>query len=359
MKLAIILGTRPEIIKMAPVIRACQTAGVSFTLIHTGQHYSANMDAQFFSELELPAPQHNLNLHFLGYREQLGHMVEGLEPLLRAERPDVVVVQGDTTSVLAGALAAKRCGIPVAHHEAGLRSNDLHMLEEVNRIITDSVSEIFFCPTEVAAQNLLQEGYPKGRMHITGNTIVDAVHQHRTFAERSTVLVKHQLQSQRYVLLTLHRAENVDHPDRLQRILAGIDAVHTALNLPVLFTIHPRTRKRLQELSLMLPRGVVPIDPVGFLDFLQLEQHAALILTDSGGAQEEACILGVPCVTLRDTTERPETVDIGANALVGADSQAILTAAQRMVGKRNGWQSPFGDGHAGERIVQVLVKQFS
>lgn len=357
MKLGIILGTRPEIIKMAPVIQEAVERNMNFFVLHTGQHYSWNMDKQFFDELSLPQPTYNLGLHLSSYPEQLGKMVQRIIPILKKEKPDVVLVQGDTVSVLAGALAAKKCGIGLAHHEAGLRSNDLGMLEEINRIVTDSITDIFFCPTEDAVRNLREEGHTK-HIFLTGNTIVDAVLQYRSIAEKkSQILAQYQWKPKQYILVTLHRAENVDAQERLATLLQSLHGVYKEFRMPLVYPIHPRTRKRLKEFNLTVPPGMVLIDPIGFLDFLQLESHAKLIFTDSGGVQEEACTLGVPCVTLRDSTERPETVTVHANIIAGIQPSAVLQAAREMMQRNADWRNPFGDGTAGKKIVSVLLKE--
>ena len=360
MKLAIVLGTRPEIIKMAPIIRECEKRKIDYFILHTGQHYSKELDESIFSDLELPSPKYNLGVGSQPYRKQVGWMTKEITSILEKEKPSFVIVQGDTISVLAGALAAKKLNIQVAHHESGLRSHDTMMLEEVNRVIVDHLSDFLFTPTPDALKNLHQEGKEPSKIFFTGNTIVDAVHQNLELAKnKSKILDKLGLKEKEYILVTAHRAENVDKPERLVGIIKGLELVHTESGLPIVFPIHPRTLARMKENNLAMPAGIVAIEPAGFLDFLQLEGNAKLVLTDSGGVQEECFILKVRCVTLRDNTERPETIEYGVNVLAGADPEKILSASKEMLAKPikwNNWENPFGDGHAAERIIDILTK---
>jgi len=354
MTIAIILGTRPEIIKMAPVIRECQRRCLDFSIIHTGQHYSYHMDRIFFEQLELPQPDHNLDVGSGNHGEQTGRIMAGLEKVLLAERPDVVLVQGDTNTVMAGALVASKLHIKVGHVEAGLRSYDRSMPEEINRVVADHVSDYCFAPTENSKANLLREGIAEEKIHITGNTIVDSVYQNLEIAMRKVnVLADLDLEPKRYFLATSHRQENVDSRERLGEIIRGLEMLESEFGLPVIFPVHPRTRKMAESFGFEFD-GIRAIEPLGFLEFLQLEASARLALTDSGGMQEEACILGVPCVTLRDNTERPETIEVGANVLAGADGHQMMKKAKLMMQHGGGWRSPFGDGRAGESIIEHL-----
>lgn len=355
LKLAIIVGTRPEIIKMAPVIWACRKQGVNYQVIYTSQQDFKKMGQVFFTELGLPKPDYILKTPTVtDYRVQLGRITANLLSVLRKESPDVVVVQGDTTSVLAGALAACQLNIAVAHHEAGLRSHDSAMLEEINRIITDRISTFLFAPTRTAVKNLRQEKV-SGRVSLTGNTIVDAVRRHQPKQTASPILQRLGLQPGRYFLATFHRRENVDVKPRFTGIITGLAAVSRNFSdHPVICPIHPRSLAKSRELAIKLPSNLKIIPPTGFLDALQLEANSQLILTDSGGLQEEAAILRVPCVTLRDNTERPETIAGGMNILAGADPKRILAGARQMLAGRIRWSNPFGDGRAGERIVRQL-----
>jgi len=354
MTIAIILGTRPEIIKMAPVIRECQRRGLDYSIIHTGQHYSYQMDRIFFEQLELPQPDHNLDVGSGNHGKQTGRILADLEAVLMAERPDVVLVQGDTNTVLAGALAASKLHIKVGHVEAGLRSYDRSMPEEINRVVADHVSDYCFAPTEISRANLLKEGIAEEKIHVTGNTIVDSVYQNLEIAMRKVnILADLDLEPKGYFLVTSHRQENVDNKERLGEIIRGLEMVKSEFGLPVVFPVHPRTRKMVESFGFELD-GIRAIEPLGFLEFLQLEAGARLALTDSGGVQEEACILGVPCVTLRENTERPETLDVGANVLAGTVSQRIMDGARNMLEAGESWKNPFGDGNAGQRIIQIL-----
>ena len=312
------------------------------------------MDRIFFEQLELPQPDHNLDVGSGNHGEQTGRILADLEAVLMAERPDVVLVQGDTNTVMAGALAASKLLIKVGHVEAGLRSYDRSMPEEINRVVADHVSDYCFAPTEISKANLLKEGIAEDKIHVTGNTIVDSVYQNLDIAMRKVnVLGDLGLEPKGYFLVTSHRQENVDNKERLGEIIRGLEMVKSEFGLPVVFPVHPRTRKMVESFGFELD-GIRAIEPLGFLEFLQLEANARLALTDSGGVQEEACILGVPCVTLRDNTERPETVDVGANALAGVRSQCIMDGARKMLEAGEGWKNPFGDGTAGQRIIRIL-----
>lgn len=360
--IAIVLGTRPEIIKMSPVIRSCQAKGVDFFVLHTGQHYSYEMDRVFFDELNLPAPDFNLDVGSGSHAEQTGRIMAGIEHVLKEKKPDVVLVQGDTNTVLAGTLAASKCyvrpgssqPIDVGHVEAGLRSYDRSMPEEVNRIVADHLSRFLFAPTKKAHDHLVHEGIAEEKIFITGNTIVDAVRQNLSIAQkRGNVIKDLDLEPEQYLLVTLHRQENVDNKERLKEILGGLSRIHNITGMPLLFPVHPRTDKMIASFGLDL-KGFQLVKPLGFLKFLQLESHARLALTDSGGVQEETCILNVPCVTIRDSTERPETVDVGANIVAGVHADSVIQAAETMLKKDRSWPNPFGDGNTGNRIVDIV-----
>lgn len=360
MRIAIIIGTRPEIIKMSPVIRGCEELGLDYFVLHTGQHYSYNLDKVFFEELELPGARYNLDVGSNSHGKQTGKMLIGIEKVLQEELPSLTLVEGDTNTVLAGALAAAKQHIKLGHLEAGLRSCDRNMPEEINRIVADHVSDYLFTPTEKAKGNLLREGIEEDKIFVTGNTIVDAIYQNLEIARRKVGILnlnlnKLNLSPAEYFLVTAHRQENVDVNDRLKGILEGLGLVYHEFNLPIIYPIHPRTKKRIKEFGLEVPGGVELIEPVGFLEFLQLEASAKLILTDSGGVQEEACILKVPCVTLRDNTERQETLAVGSNMLAGIKPEKILNCSLEMIGKRK-WENPFGDGKAGNRIVEIITR---
>lgn len=360
MKLAIILGTRPEIIKMSPIIRECENQKLNYFILHTGQHYSYNLDRIFFQELELPEPKYNLNIGSGSHAEETGKMLIGLENILLKEKPDIVLVQGDTNTVLSGALAASKLHIKVGHIEAGLRSYDRNMPEEINRILTDHISDYLFAPTEKARDNLVREGIPEQRIFITGNTIVDAIYQNIEIAEKKVDSLNNlNLKKKRYFLITAHRQENVDIEKKFKDILNSLGSIHKKYGLPIIFPIHPRARKRIEQFNLEIPEGVRLIEPLGFLEFLHLEANAKLILTDSGGIQEESCILKVPCITLRENTERPETIEVGSNILAGTEPKNILMNVKKMIEKPDNWTNPFGDGMSGKKILNIMNEKLN
>lgn len=353
MKCAIILGTRPEVIKMSPLIREFRRRGLGCVVLHSGQHYSYNLDKVFFELLDLPLAEYNLEVGSASPAEQTAKILIGMERVLQQETPDIVLVEGDTNTTLAGALAAVKLHIKVGHVEAGLRSYDRTMPEEVNRILADRCSHYLFAPTEKARKILVGEGICEEQIYVTGNTIVDAVYQNLKL-DRGLDAVNPDLKPKGYFLVTVHRQENVDNQKRFAGILEGLRRLSEEFTTPLIYPIHPRSKNRLSEFGLH-PKGIELIDPVDYLSFLQLERDARLILTDSGGVQEEACILNVPCVTVRDNTERPETLEIGSNILAGTSPDKIVSCARVMLARENSWHNPFGDGKAGERIVDIIM----
>jgi UDP-N-acetylglucosamine 2-epimerase (non-hydrolysing) len=361
MKVAVVLGTRPEIIKFAPIIRELIQTNTDFFIIHTGQHYSHNMDGIFFEELRLPAPKYNLNVGSGTHSDMTAKMLTSINDILLKETPDVILVLGDTNTVLAGTLAATKLKIKIGHVEAGLRSRDWRQPEEKNRIISDHISDFLFTPTTKTFENLNGEGLPRTniqKLWITGNTIVDAVQQNLNLGNKD-ILTKLDIKPKNYFLVTMHREEYVDVREKLVDTLEGLDQVYEKYKIPIIFPIHPRTRKRLVDFGLQVPKGLKLIDPLGYLEFLQVESNASLILTDSGGIQEEACILGVPCVVLREFTDRAETVDCGATELAGTDAGKIITATAKLLDSRRKWTNPLGDGKTGERIVKILHEELA
>jgi len=312
------------------------------------------MDRIFFEELELPPARYNLDVGSGSHAEQTGKIMAGVEKVIGAEKPDIVLVQGDTNTVMAGALAASKLHIKVGHVEAGLRSYDRTMPEEINRVVADHISDYLFAPTKNSRQNLLKEGIDKEKIHVTGNTIVDSVHQNLEIAMRKVnILADMGLKNKEYFLVTSHRQGNVDNKERLGEIIQGLKLITKTFGMPVVFPIHPRTQKMVDSFGFEI-NGIKAIEPQGFLKFLQLEANARLVLTDSGGVQEESCILGVPCVTLRDNTERPETLFVGANMLTEAKSEKIMKGVMKMLETEHKWKNPFGDGHTGERTIQII-----
>lgn len=362
MKIGDIVGARPQFIKLAPILRAIEhhsrgspSCPLQEVLIHTGQHYDYEMSQVFFEELGLKAPDYHLGVGSGSHGYQTGEILKRVEEVLLREKPDLVMVYGDTNSTLAGALAAAKLHIPVAHVEAGLRSFNRKMPEEINRVLTDHLSSLLFCPTQTAVENLQREGIAAG-VHLVGDVMYDAALQYLTLAERkSRILERLGLEPKSYVLATVHRAENTDDPERLQGIFSGLEAIARA-GLPVILPLHPRTRKQVEALGLS-PEGVRVLEPVSYLDMLLLEKNAKVILTDSGGVQKEAFFFRVPCATLREETEWVETVEAGWNTLVGCDPEKIAQAAlNARLGEGLAW--PYGDGWAAERIVSLVVHHY-
>jgi len=354
LKICIVLGTRPEIIKFSPIIRECERLGLDFQILHTNQHYSYNMDRVFLEQLGLPEISDNLDVGSGYHGEQTGKMLMGIERVLQREAPDVVLVEGDTNTVVAGALAAVKLGIKVGHVEAGLRSYDRSMPEEINRVVADHVSDYLFAPTWLSSGILEGEGISESQIFVVGNTIVDAVNQNLELAETKAKFPPEvKVEKGSYFVATTHRQENVDDKVRFDGILVGLRQSAKDFGVPVIFPIHPRARARLEKFELSYS-GLSVIEPLDYLAFLKLLSEAKLVFTDSGGLQEESCILKVPCVTLRDNTERPETLEVGSNVLAGTDPERIFRSAKKMLGKLRSWENPFGDGNSAKRIVEVL-----
>ena len=365
MKIAIIIGTRPEIIKMAPVLDEIEKMGIDNILIHTGQHYDHEMSQQFFQDLKIKKPDYNIGVGSNSHGKQTAVMMESIEDVLISEKPDIIMVQGDTNAVLAGALTASKQHIAVGHVEAGLRSYDKTMPEEINRQIADICSNIFFVPTEESAINLLFENINPHEIYITGNTIVDACNRHLIIAENeSNILNELQIKGD-ILILTIHRAENVDDPKRLKNI---VEALLELNDITVVFPVHPRTVKTLKKFNfydkLEDASHIRLIKPLGYLDFLLLLSKSKFVMTDSGGLQEEAITLNIPCITLRYNTERPETVKAGGNILVGTDKNMIVdtynristdsTLYKKMINAKN----PYGDGHSSKNILKAIITEY-
>lgn len=350
MKVGIVLGTRPEIIKLATVIEEVDSRGLERFLIHTNQHYDWELDAQFFEELELPRPDLNLGVGSGPHGEQTAKMLTAIEAAIEREGITHMVVQGDTNSGLAGALAAAKLLRRVAHVEAGLRSYDMRMPEELNRRLIDHISDDLFPPTFTAHAVLTGEAVP-GHVHDpSGNTVVDAVLR---YAPRSAVPIAEREAS---ILLTLHRPENVDREETLRSILGAVARVAEERDLSVDFPAHPRTRERLERFGIELPARIELSPLKSFRELLALQASARLVMTDSGGIQEEACVVGSPCVVLRTHTDRPETIEVGASRLGGVEGEGIAAAAEAMLAvDRIDWAQPFGDGTSSATIVDALV----
>lgn len=357
MNILTVVGARPQFIKSAPVSHALRAAGHTEFLVHTGQHYDRNMSRVFFEEMRLPEPNVNLEVGSGSHGWQTAQMLCGLEPVMQQNQPDCVLVYGDTNSTIAAALVAAKLLLPVAHVEAGLRSFNRAMPEEHNRVMTDHCANQLFCPTKTAVDNLTREGITNG-VHLVGDTMLDAVLEFGSIArQHSRVLDDLGLQPHNYLLATLHRPYNTDVTENLRNILDAFSAVDET----VVFSVHPRTQQKIKSLDGALPiaSNVKMIEPVGYLDMLMLEQHARMILTDSGGMQKEAFFFGVPCVTLRPETEWVETVTAGWNLLVGAERDKITHAVTEHKWPASEPPQLFGDGQAAKKIVHHLEKELS
>ncbi|MDO5823671.1 non-hydrolyzing UDP-N-acetylglucosamine 2-epimerase [Methanobrevibacter sp.] len=371
MKIATILGTRPEIIKMAPIIDEISHRDINQIILHTGQHYDEEMSDNFFKDLDISTPDYNIHVGSGTHGKQTGLMMKGIEEVLLEEKPDIVLVQGDTNAVLAGALVASKLHIAIGHVEAGLRSFDMTMPEELNRRVADVCSTLYFVPTEESAVNLLAEGFSRKNLFITGNTVVDACFRHLKIAEKrgfeDESLKKLNINKMDNILtLTMHRAENVDDRARVSEIIGALRELD---DMNIIFPIHPRTKNALEKFGLFDELNnlehVHIIKPLGYLDFLLLTSLSTLILTDSGGLQEEAIILNIPALTLRYNTERPETVTAGGNILVGCDKKAIVGNALKIINdkgfadKMKNAVNPYGQGDSAKLTLDAIEKYYS
>lgn len=362
MKFLNVVGARPNFMKMAPIIAALDRRGdeVSQVLVHTGQHYDETMSATFFRDLGMPRPKIEMNTRPGTQTEQIARMMLAFESVLIAQQPDWVVVVGDVNSTVACALVASKLCVRVAHVEAGLRSFDRTMPEEINRLLIDQLSDLLLTPSADADANLLREGIPPERIVRVGNVMIDTLFQRRHEAGQSHILNQLELNPRQFAALTLHRPANVDNPQALQSVFVGLERL--AQEMPIIFPAHPRTRSRMREFGIMPPPCVRVIEPLGYLDFLWLWSNSRLVLTDSGGLQEETTALGIPCLTLRENTERPITIEQGTNQLVGRDPARIAEAVSRILssGQAVSARAPeLWDGHAAERIVDALVRRSS
>lgn len=357
-KILITASTRPEIIKLFPVIRELEKRKIDYCFAATGQHYSRALYDVFFEELGIRKPEYNAEIGSGSHAEQTARALLALEKIIKHAKPFLVVTQGDTNSTLSSALAAVKLGIPCAHVEAGLRSFDMRMPEEVNRILADHCSQLLFAPTEISADNLLREGIEKEKIFITGNTIVDAISYCIKLAERKAE-INFDIPDE-FALMTLHRQENVDERERLKEILSGVSHSH----IPVLFPVHPRTEKKIKEFSLknfFKNSSIKLLEPLSYFSFLFLLKRVSFVLTDSGGVQEEAATLKIPCITLRYNTERVETLISGINILAPEKNDIIkalrIIRSREMIEKVKHAKNPFGDGNAGKRIVEIICRE--
>jgi len=352
--IAVLIGTRPEFIKLAPVLKVLEKRDIPYILIHSGQHYSLELDKQIMEDLGLPEPDYKLDVGSGSQAEQTGKIMLGVEQILIKEKPEVLVVHGDTNTMLAGSLAAVKLHIPTAHVESGLRSFDNKMPEEINRIITDRISTLLFAPTEGTKQNLLREGVTPNKIFVTGNTIVDALIDHLPLAKKSSILKRSKLKKDDYILVTAHRVETVDETQRLKALTSLLFYATVILKKKIIWPIHPRTMKQLSANNIKLDPNIETIPPINYLDMLSLINNAAFIMTDSGGIQEEGYILKKRLVTLRNSTERPETLT--ANFLVDLDKDKFKQAVEAFKKGKAYWkENVFGKGNASHLIVDHLA----
>ena len=353
-----IVGARPQFVKLAPVARALDDLpSVRHRVLHTGQHYDDRLSKIFFEELQLPKPHVDLAVGSGSHGVQTATMLTKLEAYLLERRPDVVLVYGDTNSTLAGTLAAAKLNVAVAHVEAGLRSFDRDMPEEINRVVTDSVSDLLFTSCRDADENLRKEGIPKERIHFVGNVMIDSLVRALPKAQNSAVLENLKLEKKAYVCVTLHRPSNVDEAGPLTQILETLEEISKTLK--VVFPVHPRTQGVMSNMGWNAASdGLKIVEPLGYLDFIKLQKYCKFVLTDSGGLQEESTYMGVPCLTVRENTERPVTVTLGTNEIVGTDTRKIIDSAHRILAGnwKKGQIPPYWDGRAAERIVEILAR---
>jgi UDP-N-acetylglucosamine 2-epimerase (non-hydrolysing) len=360
LKVINVVGARPNFMKVAPIVEAMKRREREFTplVVHTGQHYDAAMSDAFFRDLDLPQPDVHLGVGSTSHAVQTAAIMERFEPVVLREKPDWVLVVGDVNSTLACALVCVKLGVKVAHIEAGLRSRDRTMPEEINRLLTDQIADLLFTPSADADENLRAEGVPPERIRLVGNIMIDSLLKYLPLASKSRIKEDLRVAGEDYAVLTLHRPSNVDEPNTFGRILDALEEIGD--RLPIIFPVHPRTLKMIDELRLTArvskATGLRLTDPLGYLDFLSLYSGARLVLTDSGGIQEETTLLGIPCLTLRENTERPITVTMGTNTIVGTDPAKIIAAALAALDEteRKPVSIPLWDGHTAERILAAL-----
>jgi UDP-N-acetylglucosamine 2-epimerase (non-hydrolysing) len=363
-KIINVVGARPNLMKIAPLMNAyTKCDAIEPLLVHTGQHYDENMSDLFFRQLGIPEPDLNLEIGSASHAVQTAEIMKAFEPVVLDHEPDAVLVVGDVNSTIACGTVAVKLGIKLIHVEAGLRSFDRTMPEEINRMITDAISDLLFCTEQSGVDNLRREGVPEAKIHFVGNVMIDTLLQHRAKADQSTILEDLALSDGGYAVITLHRPANVDNRESLEGLIEALEYIQN--DLTVVFPAHPRTRAKIEEFGmgnrLAAMSNLRILDPIGYLDFLKLIASARLVLTDSGGIQEETTILKVPCLTLRENTERPVTLEVGSNRLVGIDPSKIIAAYREITagGAADSEIPPLWDGRAAERIVEVLQREFS
>jgi len=362
--LDLIVGARPNFMKIAPIIREINRRidrgeTISYRLVHTGQHYDRNMSGSFFTDLDIPEPHVNLNVGSGTQAEQTSGIMLGYEKLLDQQKPDLCIVVGDVTSTMACAITARKMLVPVAHIEGGIRSGDRTMPEEINRIVTDSIADYFFTTSETANHNLLRSGVSKDSIFFVGNTMIDTLLHCRSKFRKPELYDEKGLKEKGYIVFTLHRPNNVDNPANLKHLLAEIS--ETSRGVPLIFPVHPRTRKTLQNNGITISTSLHLTDPMSYLEFNYLVERSLAVITDSGGITEETTVMGVPCMTLRNSTERPETVTMGTNELLGTNPDAIAPAMKKLLAGnwKKGAIPPLWDGHTAERIIEIISKLFN
>jgi UDP-N-acetylglucosamine 2-epimerase (non-hydrolysing) len=361
MKISIVAGARPNFMKIAPIIEAIKKAqekgkNISFRLVHTGQHYDEKMSEIFFKELSIPAPDSNLEVGSGTQAEQTANIMIRFEKELIDNPCDLVLVVGDVNSTLACSIVAKKMNILLAHVEAGIRSYDMTMPEEINRIVTDSLADLYFTTTTIAGENLIKAGVAINKIHFVGNTMIDSLLKNLTKIKKTTFFEENKLKEKNYILLTLHRPSNVDEKENLEKIIFEI--CNSAKELSIIFPVHPRTKNNLERIDI-LPKNLFLTTPLPYLEFIYLIKNSKAVITDSGGIQEETTVLGIPCMTLRENSERPETISIGTNELLGTDVKNIKPAIEKLFSGnwKKGGIPELWDGNTSERIVNILLSQ--
>lgn len=356
LKYMIVLGIRPDIINYQPIVNELDKRRCNYTIVHTGQHYSYFFDGLFFKQLKFPKPDYHLKVGSGTQAQQLGTLIQRFEKVLLKERPDLVFSFSDANPALS-AIVASKMGIKIAHLEAGMRSYDWRMPEEKNRRLVDSISDYLFTPTSITKQNLLREGHPPHKIFQVGKPIYDVLNNFKEEIEQNKILEKLQLEKKDYFLVTAHRPENVGVKRPLKNIIQALNELHKKYEKDVIFPIHPRTRRSIKRFDIKLSKGIKLLNPVGFLEFSKLEKNAFCCVTDSGTVQEDSCIFKVPCVTIRISTERAETVRVGSNIVAGLNKKHILKAVDVMVNKKNIWKNPYGRPNSAEKTVKILEEK--
>lgn len=357
MKIMSIFGTRPEIIRLSLVFKELEKKGFEHIMVNTYQNYTYNLNRIFFRELRIRKPDYELKINTTSFGIEVGSIIKKTEEIILRERPDVLLILGDTNSGLS-AISAAYHGVKIAHMEAGMRSYDWRMPEEKNRVTIDHLSTVLFPYTEYSRQNLLRENIAPNKIYVIGNPIVDVIEYFNDEIEKCDVLDRMNLEKRKYFLVTAHRTENVDDKMSLSNILKGLELVYRKYGMKIIYPMHPRTRSKIGKLRMRIPEGVDVMEPLGFIDFAKLEKESLCLITDSGTVQEEGCYFHIPCVTIRKTTERPETVEIGSNIVAGLDPKNILASVNAAINTATDWQYSLGDGRSSVRTVNILRGMF-